>query len=146
MIKHNISDAMTLKEVVINGHRYYKNSLSPVKIAEMNSAIASQDQETDRSPNMVDDCEYVYNNRGKLVKLEHFDPSTMEEFILTPTTRLNEEQLQQLLDSSNLQNEPDDECPESSPEQIERFRLYGINRNKQRAEAEKIRRLHEGSN
>ena len=57
-------------------------------------------------PNLSECCktkmnEYIYNNRGKLGKLEFFDPETMEEFILTPDARLAEEQERQLAESES---------------------------------------------
>lgn len=75
----------------------------------------------------------------KLVRLERFDPETMEEFYLTPETRLTEEQIRQLEESEKMPIMIDDECPESTPEQLERFRKFGQERNKRRAEMERAK-------
>ena len=88
---------------------------------------------------MKDGYEYVYNSRGKLVRLERFDAETMEEFILTPETQLTQEQLRQLAESANRPVIIDEDCPESSPEQLERFRKFGQERNKCRAAMEKAK-------
>ena len=95
-------------------------------------------------PNLSEYCEtkmyeYVYNSLGTLVRLEYFDPETMEEFILTPDARLTEEQKRQLAESESNPMAFDEDCPESTPEQLERFRKFGQERNRQRAEMEKAK-------
>ena len=88
---------------------------------------------------MKDGYEYVYNSRGKLVRLEHFDSETMDELFLTPETRLTDEQKRQLADCTGRPVMVDEDCPESTLEQIERFRKFGQERNRRRAEMEKAK-------
>ena len=125
------------KEVFIGTRRFVKYGISPLKMAEIRAKEYPSKKK--QVPVMKDGIEYVYNSRGKLVRLERIDPETMEEFILTPETRLTEEQLRQLADSANRPVVVDEECPESTPEQLERFRKIGQERNKRRAAMEKAK-------
>ena len=125
------------REVFIGPKRFVKYGVSPMKMAEMRAK--SCPSAAKQEPILKDGLEYVYNSRGKLVRLEHFDPETMEEFILTPDTYLTEEQIQQLKDSEKRPIITDDECPESTPEQLERFRKFGQERNRRRAAMEKAK-------
>ena len=138
-VKKDMSGLPAPKEVFIDGHRFVKYGISPVKLAEMRAGLHTSQPGTDANPIMKDGCEYVYNSRGKLVRLEHFDPETMEEFILTPDARLTEEQERQLAESENKPMAFDEDCPESTPEQLERFRKFGQERNRRRAEMEKAK-------
>ena len=125
------------KEVFIGARRFVKYGISPLKMAEIR---AKQNPPRIKQETMMKDgIEYVYNSRGKLVRLERFDPETMDAFVLTPETRLTEEQLRQLADSEKRPMMIDEDCPESSPEQLERFRRFGQERNRRRAEMEKAR-------
>ena len=124
----------TPREVFIGSKRFIKYGISPLKMAEMRAK--SRPFTAKQEPIMKDGLEYVYNSRGKLVRLERFDPETMEEFYLTPETRLTEEQMRQLADSEEMPIGIDDDCPESTPEQLERFRKFGQERNKRRAAME----------
>ena len=123
------------KEVFIGTKRFVKYGISPLKMAEIRAKANPAKKK--QAPIMKDGIEYVYNSRGKLVRLERFDPETMEEFILTPETRLTEEQLRQLADSANRPVVVDEDCPESTPEQLERFRKFGQERNRRRAAMER---------
>ena len=125
------------KEVYIGTKRFVKYGISPLKMAEIRAKKNPSKKKQD--PIMKDGYEYVYNSRGKLVRLERFDPETMEEFILTPETQLTQEQLRQLAESANRPVIIDEDCPESSPEQLERFRKFGQERNKRRAAMEKAK-------
>ena len=125
------------KEVFIGTKRFVKYGISPLKMAEIRAKENPSPKKQD--PIMKDGLEYVYNSRGKLVRLERFDPETMEEFILTPESRLTEEQLRQLTDSANRPVVVDEDCPESTPEQLERFRKFGQERNRRRAAMEKAK-------
>ena len=126
------------KEVFIGTKRFVKYGISPLKMAEIRAKANPAKQK--QVPIMKDGIEYVYNSRGKLVRLERFDPDTMEEFILTPETRLTEEQLRQLVDSASRPVVVDEDCPESTPEQLERFRKFGQERNRRRAAMERCQR------
>ena len=66
--------------------------------------------------------ENVYNSQGKMVRQEHFDPETMVEFVLTPNARLTEEQERQQAESESRPMAFNEDYPESTPEQLERFR------------------------
>lgn len=137
--RKNVSELPSPKEVFIDGHRFVKYGISPVKLAELRAGKLTTLTRADADPIMKDGYEYVYNSRGKLVRLEHFDPNTMEEFILTPDARLTEEQERQLAESESRPMSFDEDCPESTPEQLERFRRFGQERNKRRAEMEKAK-------
>ena len=112
-VQSDIYGLPTPREVFIGSKKFIKYGISPLKI------------------------EYVYNSRGKLVRLERIDPSIMDEFILTPETKLTEEQISQLAESANKPLEFEEDCPESTSEQLERFQKYGQERNKRRASIER---------
>ena len=122
------------KEVYIGSKRYVKYGISPCKLAELRAE--GNPSPSKQEPIMLDGYEYVYNSRGKLVRLERIDPETTEEFILTPEMKLTEEQKRQLAESESRPILIDEECPESTPEQLERFRKYARERNRRRAETE----------
>ena len=118
-----------------NGHAYVYSS--------MNRLIMWEDypEEIPEGKDLTfdSDSEYVYNSRGKLVRLERIDPTTMDEFILTPETKLTEEQIRQLADSESRPIGADEDCPEATQEQLERFRKFGQERNKRRAAMERAK-------
>jgi len=126
---------LTPREVFIGSKRFLKYGISPQKLAEMRAR--ENPSASKQTPIMKDGYEYVYNSQGKLVRLEHFDAQTMEEFILTPDAQLTDAQKQQLADSQALPIMADEDCPESTPEQLERFRRFGQERNKRRAALER---------
>lgn len=134
-VRNNHAEIPAPKEVFIGSRRFVKYGISPLKMAEIRAQ--GRPRAKTRTPIMKDGYEYVYNSRGKLVRLERFDPQTMEEFYLTPEARLTEEQERQLADSANMPVAADADCPESTPEQLERFRRFGQERNRRRAEAER---------
>lgn len=136
-VRSDLSGIPAPKEVFIGTKRFIKYGISPIKMAEIRAKENPSSKK--QNPIMKDGIEYVYNSRGKLVRLERFDPETMELFILTPETRLTEEQLRQLADSANRPVLFDEDCPESTPEQLERFRRFGQERNKRRAAMEKAK-------
>ncbi len=137
-VLHNAVVALpTPKEVLIGKKRFLKYGISPVKLAEAIVKQQSSPMGTDANPIMKDGYEYVYNSEGRLVRLDHFDPETMERFVLAPDAALTEEQEKQLADSAEIPVTFDEDCPESTPEQIERFRKFGKERNRRRAEMDK---------
>ncbi len=124
------------KVVFIGSKRYVKYGISPLKLAELKAH--ERPSAAKQEPIMVDGYEYVYNSHGKLVRLEHIDPQTTDEFFLTPDAQLTEEQKQQLEDSAERPLSFDEDCPETTPEQLERFRRFGQERNRRRAEMKQI--------
>ena len=108
-----------------------------INLKESTLCKAVRNMKVDANSIMKDGYEYVYNSEGKLVRLDHFDPETMERFVLAPDAALTEEQEKQLADSAELPVTFDEDCPESTPEQIERFRKFGQERNRRRAEMDK---------
>ena len=136
-VRSGLAEIPVPKEVFIGTKKFFKYGISPLKMAEIR--VKEDPSKKKQIPIMKDGIEYVYNSRGKLVRLEHFNPETMDQFTLTPEIRLTEEQLRQLADSADRPVVVDEDCPESTPEQLERFRRFGQERNRHRAAMEKAK-------
>ena len=64
------------QEFHMDGRRFLQYGISPVKIAALKRIY--QGQGTSEDPVIRDGIEYVYNSKGKLVKLERVDKKTIE--------------------------------------------------------------------
>lgn len=122
------------KEVTFKGRTYKRTGISPARaaLAQKKTALTPGAPGTDENPIMKDGFAYVYSSTGKLVRRLDFDPETMEMFVLKPNTSLTEDQLVMLKKAMEMPVVYDSDCPKSTPEQLERFRQYGIARNKRR--------------
>lgn len=141
----DIKPIASYREVTFRGHVYKRPGISPVResLTRKGTALDSKEIGTDENPIMKDGIPYVYNSTGKLVKQLDFDPETMEMFILTPRYVLTNEQILMLKKVKEMPIVYDIDCPKSTPERLERFRKYGIARNK-KMRAEPVF-FHEGN-
>lgn len=131
----DITPVAPYKEVILNGKKYKRPGVSPARMAQAgvgakSTHLTEGDPGTCSNPISQGGYEYVYSRKGRLIRLEHFDPETMERFDLTPDTRLTDEQremLQRVMSKPVVYTE---DCPKSTPEQLEKMRLYGLTRNR----------------
>lgn len=135
----DITPVAPYKEVVLNGKKYKRPGVSPARMARAGININKIDliegaPGTCSNPIMKDGYEYVYSHSGRLIRLEHFDPETMERFDLTPDVHLTDEQREMLKSVISKPVVYTEDCPKSTPEQLEKMRLYGLERNKKRAQ------------
>ncbi|MBR5970886.1 MAG: hypothetical protein IK016_11170 [Lachnospiraceae bacterium] len=125
------------KEVMLNGVKYKRPGVSPARMARAATVDSTNDLAegapgTPGNPIVKEGYEYVYSRSGRLIRLEHFDPETMERFDLTPDVHLTDEQREMLrvVDLRPVVYTAD--CPKSTPEQLQRMRRYGAIRNQKR--------------
>ena len=76
----------------------------------------------------------VLNSRpeGRMVRLEHFDPVTMEKFILTQSAVLTKEKVERMREFAAIPAVADDETPELTDEQISAILQKAIDQKKAR--------------
>lgn len=125
------------REVEFRGKIYKRPGISPARaaMAEKKILLAPGALGTDENPIMKDGYPYVYSSTGKLVRRLDFDPETMEIYVLKKGAVLTEEQKAMLQKAASMPITYDEECPKSSPERMERFKRFGIERNKRLREA-----------
>ena len=135
----DITPVAPYKEVVLHGRKYKRPGVSPARMARAgfatnNNGLIDGAPGTCSNPIVKDGYEYVYSRNGRLIRLEHFDPETMERFDLTSDVHLTDEQHELL---KNVMSKPivyTEDCPKSTPEQLEKMRLYGLERNRRRSQ------------
>ena len=103
-------------------------------MAQTKTVLIPGQHGTDENPIVLNGIPYVYSSTGKLVRRLDFDPKTMEIFVLPPKSVLTDEQISMLKKAMEMPVVYDDDCPKSTPEQLEKFRQYGVARNKKRRE------------
>ena len=128
--------AAPYKEVTFKGRTYKRPGISPARAAmvQTKTVLTPGQHGTDENPIVLNGIPYVYSSTGKLVRRLDFDPKTMEIFVLPPKSVLTDEQISMLKKAMEMPVVYDDDCPKSTPEQLEKFRQYGVARNKKRRE------------
>ena len=114
-IKKSIPKPM---EFYSDGRRFLQYGISPVKLAAIKAQQKNGAKSTKRDPVIKDGIPYVRTAEGKIVRLEHFDPDTMEKFTLTPNTVLTKEKADRMREFAVMPVVVDDECPELTDDQI----------------------------
>lgn len=133
----DITPVAPYREVVLNGNKYKRPGISPARLASAGVGRNVKERKdgdpgTASNPIVKDGYEYVYGRSGRLIRLEHFDPETMEQFDLYPDTSMTEEQREMLKKVASKPVVYTEDCPKSTPEQLQKMRLYGQMRNQQR--------------
>lgn len=108
----------TPMEFFFDGRRFLQYGISPVKLAAIEMKERKKEKETRKNPIIKDGVPYVLTAEGKMVRLEHFDPETMEKFTLTKDAVLTKEQVERMREFASMPVEVDEECPEISDDQI----------------------------
>lgn len=136
---NNLTPVAPYKEIVFKGRTYKRTGISPARAAMGKKVVTLSPGEpgTDDNPIIRNGIPYVYNDSGKLVMLLEFNPETMDMFVLNSNC-LTEEQIAMIHKASEMTVVYDDDCPKSTPEQLERFRRYGIERNKEKRALQKM--------
>lgn len=114
-IKKSIPKPM---EFYSDGRRFLQYGISPVKLAAIKAQQKNGAKSAKRDPVIKDGIPYVRTAEGKIVRLEHFDPDTMEKFTLTPNTVLTKEKADRMREFAVMPVVVDDECPELTDDQI----------------------------
>ena len=119
-------------EFYLDGRRFLQYGISPVKLAAIKAQQKTGAKGTKKDPVIKDGIPYVRTTEGKMVRLEHFDPNTMEKFTLTPNTVLTKEKAERMREFAAKPVEVDDECPELTDDQISAILQKAIEQKKTR--------------
>ena len=141
----NLEPVAPYKEVVINGKKYKRPGISPAREALARKIGVGTDDHslpenvqydgqrgTRENPIVIDGNKYIYGKSKRLIRLEHFDPQTMEKFVLTKESRLTDEQRKMLGEAMEQPVVYEDDCPPTTPEQLQRMKQYAIKRKTKR--------------
>lgn len=134
--------------VQIHGKTYVRSSVMDAigKRRAQNAARQPGDPGTPENPIFHNGHAYIYSSTNRLIVWEdfrgeipqdeepsfHFDPETTETFTLNHSMEPTEAQKQMI---QKVKEHPivfSEDCPKSTPKQLERFRRYGIHRNQQK--------------
>ena len=105
-------------EFFVGSRRFLQYGISPVKLAAIKAQQKSAEKGIKRDPVIKDGIPYVRTAEGRMVRLEHFNPETMEKFTLTPNTVLTQEKAERMREFAAKPTVVDDECPELTDDQI----------------------------
>lgn len=113
------------KEIVIDGKKYIRPGISPVRAEKMHEKlkVAPGDSGSDENPIIRDGYEYVYSSTGKLVRKEHYDPETMEVFVLKGNL-LSSEQIEMMKKMDQMPIVYEVDCPKFSEDMAHRLKAY----------------------
>ena len=135
--------------VISDGHRYIKASVLDA-IGKRQAQQANRkpgDPGTKENPIFREKHAFIYNSGNRLVLWEdyggiipdednvvfHINPDIMEVFKLTHDMQPSEEQKEIVKMAAKQEEKFTEDCPNSSPEQLERFRRFGQIRNRLRS-------------
>lgn len=119
-------------EFFLDGRRFLQYGISPVKIASLLAEERKRNKVKRTEPIYKDGVAYIRASDGRLVRLEHFDPETMEKYTLTPDAVLSREVVNRMEDFALKAEVVDEDCPELSDEQISSILQKAIEQRKAR--------------